>query len=119
VLDTDPPGGATRICGVADDVASCRQAEVGVVHRGQKPRGSLRRPSLHDPTRIKPAAPIARAVSRKLDRECTIRGALGLLSELDHLGDLGWALRDRELAAIEAIDDRVRSVDAEDQVYLP
>ena len=37
VLDTDPPRGATRICGVADDVASCRQAEVGVVQRGQKP----------------------------------------------------------------------------------
>src|SRR6478672_5790192 len=60
MLDTNSPGLAIRVCGVAGDVAACRQAKFSVVQRSQKLRGALRCPSLHDPARIKPAATVAR-----------------------------------------------------------
>src|SRR5512133_126378 len=113
VFDADPPCRAVGQCCIAEDVATCRQAEVGLIQRGQELRGSLRRPSLHDAAGIDSAAAIG---CRKIDRERTFGDLLGLASQLEHLGQLGRTLFDHELASVETADDRIVTVGAEDQV---
>jgi len=110
MADADPPAAPGRRPAARDHVAAGVDAEARRAGGREPGGGAVDRPALDEPRRVEPAG--------GPDGEEAARAALEREAAREDLVDLGRAVGEPDLAAVEAADGAVRAVGAERRVDL-